>query len=502
MHVHVDVAVEPAIEAERGGPRTGIGQRGLTRLAHHVAEFSRQLQLALARQHTDLDGEQLTAGLGPRQSVRHPDARAVLERQVGVALRPERGGQLGRADDGGAHERSFRFALRHLAAQARQLALEVSHAGLTRPAVHQVAQRLVGDLDVFRFETCGGTLFGQQEALGDLDLLRLEVAGQPDDLHAVRERRRDRAERVRGADEHDLRQVEVHLEVVVVERVVLLGVEHLEQRARWVAAPVGAELVDLVEQEHRVSRARTAQALDDAPRHGADVRAAVAADLRFVTHAAERDADEAPAERARDGLAERGLAHAGRPHEAQDRRLVLARELQHRQVLDQALLHLLQAEVVLVQHLLHVGDVEVVARHRAPRQCRQPVDVAAHHGRLGRHEAHACQPFEFLHGLGAHLARHFGFADGLLKFVQLVGEFVLVAELFADRLQLLVEIELLLVLVHLRADLAFDLAFETHDLEFGRQRLGQEAQPDGRVGRLEQALLHRHLHQQVRGDGV
>ena len=63
-------------------------------------------------------------------------------------------------------------------------------------------------------------------------------------------------ERVRGADEHHLRQVEVDLEVVVVEGVVLLRVEHLEQRRRGVAAEVGAELVDLVEQEHRIACCR------------------------------------------------------------------------------------------------------------------------------------------------------------------------------------------------------------------------------------------------------
>ena len=46
------------------------------------------------------------------------------------------------------------------------------------------------------------------------------------------------------------------LEVVVGERVVLLGVEHLEQRRRGIAAEVVPELVDLVEHEHRVVRTR------------------------------------------------------------------------------------------------------------------------------------------------------------------------------------------------------------------------------------------------------
>ena len=58
-------------------------------------------------------------------------------------------------------------------------------------------------------------------------------------------------------------------------------------------------------------------------------------------------------------LRERGLADAGRADEAQDRALELLHERLHREVLEDALLHLLQAVVVLVEDLL--GLVDVVA---------------------------------------------------------------------------------------------------------------------------------------------
>ena len=61
--------------------------------------------------------------------------------------------------------------------------------------------------------------------------------------------------------------------------------------------------------------------LDDVARQRADVGAPVAADLGLVVHAAEADARELAAGRARDALAERGLADAGRADEAQDRAL-------------------------------------------------------------------------------------------------------------------------------------------------------------------------------------
>ena len=70
---------------------------------------------------------------------------------------------------------------------------------------------------------------GDQVPPGDLELLLFGVTGEADDLHAVHQRRRD-VQRVRGRDEHHVREVVVDLEIVVGERVVLLGVEHFEQR--------------------------------------------------------------------------------------------------------------------------------------------------------------------------------------------------------------------------------------------------------------------------------
>jgi hypothetical protein len=57
---------------------------------------------------------------------------------------------------------------------------------------------------------------------------------------------------------------------------------------------------------------------------------------------------------ARHALAERGLAHARGAHQAQDRRLDLVDALLHREVFEDAVLDLFQAEVVFVEHVL--GD--------------------------------------------------------------------------------------------------------------------------------------------------
>ena len=118
------------------------------------------------------------------------------------------------------------------------------------------------------------------------------------------------------ADEHDVRQVVLDVEVVVEERVVLFRVEHLEQRRRRVAAEVHRHLVDFVEQEHRVHRAGLLHHLDDLAGERADVGAAVAADFGLVAHAAERQPHELAVHGAGDRLGERGLADARRAGEA------------------------------------------------------------------------------------------------------------------------------------------------------------------------------------------
>ena len=120
----------------------------------------------------------------------------------------------------------------------------------------------------------------------------------------------------------------------------------------------GAELVDLVEHHHAVARAGLADRLDDVAGHRADIGAAMAADFRLVVHAAEADAHELAAHGARDRLAERGLADAGRTDEAQDRRLALRRELAHREIFDDPPLDLVEIVMVLVEDAPRLDDVD------------------------------------------------------------------------------------------------------------------------------------------------
>ena len=138
---------------------------------------------------------------------------------------------------------------------------------------------------------------------------------------------------------------------------VLLRIEHLEQGRGRIATIIGADLVDLVHHEDRVVGFDRLQPLDDAAGHRADIGSAVTADLRLIAHAAQRHPVKLAAHGPGDGLAERGLADAGRTDKTEDRSLGGLVQLAHRQILENALLDLVEAVMILVKHFLwHFSD--------------------------------------------------------------------------------------------------------------------------------------------------
>ena len=270
----------------------GQGQRRLGRFLHHVTELTGQDQLARTRHLGGLDEQDVPAHRRPRQARRH--ARH-FRSQRDLVLEPGR--TQDRVQVGCIHDHGLRLFLRDFHRRRTQcrtdLAFEVAHTGLARVVADDCPNRFVGQSRLPGLEAVGLDLALHQVAPGDLELFLLRVAWQVNDLHAVAQRSGDRIELIRRGDEHHLRKVEIHGKVVVAELRVLLGIEHFEQRARRIAMEAArAEFVDLVQHQHARTRLRPADGLDDVARQGADVGAAVAADLRLIMRAAQRHALE------------------------------------------------------------------------------------------------------------------------------------------------------------------------------------------------------------------
>ena len=380
-------------------------------------------------------------------------------------------------------------APRLLSANRPDRLLQLAHARLARVVADDVPHRILGKLDLLRRDPVLLDLARNQVAVGDMHLLLFAVALQGNHLHAVHQRRRHRVQHVRRADEQHLRQIERHVEVVVAEGVVLLRIQRLQQRRSRIAAEVPAQLVHLVEHDHRVVGFRPADALDDLAGQRADVSSPMAANLRLVVHAAQRDALELAAQRARNRPAQAGFAHARRPDEAQNRPLHVRLQFQNAQVVENAVLHLLQFVVILVQNLLGLANVDLRARALGPRQHRQPLDVVAGERVVGGHGRHARQARQLLQGLLLHVLGHAGGVDLLAQLLDLALALVLLAQLLLDGLELLAQIVVALRLLHLVLHLGLDLGAQLLHLDLLGQMLVQQLQPRRDAGRLQQLLL-------------
>ena len=268
---------------------------------------------------------------------------------------------------------------------------------------------------------------------------------------------------------------------------VLLRVEHLQHRRRRVAAVVGGELVDLVEQDDRVDRAGLLHRRDDAAGHGADVGAAVAANLGLVAHAAEADADELAAHRGGDRAAEAGLADARRADQAEDLGRAggadaVDRQLAHGQEVEDALL-----DRAPDRSGRHRGCARPRRDRAGPRSLVPGQRRARCRGRCGRRSprrrrrASAPGGSTSLQQLLLDLGRHAALGDPAAQRLDLVA--ALAAELVVDRLELLAQVVLALVLVDLVAHAVLDLPLERGDVDLAGEVDGDLLQPAQRIER-------------------
>ena len=222
--------------------RVGLeeAQGRLGRLLHDLAQLPCQPQVALAGHLGRLDEDDLAAHRRPGQP--HRDARTVdpLRRHVVEPPLAQRLADTGRVDTEGAVTDTL---LRHLggrpAQHAGDLALQVADPGFSRVLADDEADRFLGELHLLRQQPVRPELLGEEELDGDLQLFVLGVAGQLEHLEPIAERRRHGVQGVGGADEEDAGEVEGDVQVVVPEVLVLLRVEHLQERRGRIAAPVG-----------------------------------------------------------------------------------------------------------------------------------------------------------------------------------------------------------------------------------------------------------------------
>ena len=164
-------------------------------------------------------------------------------------------------------------------------------------------------------------------------------------------------------------------------------------------------------------------------------------------------------------------------------------ELAHREILENALLDLLEPVVVVVEDAPRLGDVDRRLRLGRPRQLDQPVEVRAHHRVLAGAFGHALETLQLLARLLLDLLGHLRFGDRLLELGDLRRALVAFAELLLDRAHLLAQQVLAVAVVDRLPGALVDLARDLQHLDAVRQQLEQLVEPRLEVEGLEQRLL-------------
>ena len=314
-------------------------------------------------------------------------------------------------------------------------------------------------------------LFGQEVFVHDVVFFVLGVTVKINDFQAVPQRAGNVGQRVGRRDKHHLGNIVRHVQKVIGKFLILFRVQQFQQGSRRVPAPIRTHFVNFVQQEHRVGAFGLADALDNAPRHRADIRPAVAADFAFVTHAAQRHTHEFAPQGPRNGFSQRRFAHTRRTRKAQHRPAQRVGQLVHGQVFQNAFFGFFQAKVVLVQNSFGFFQVQYVLGGFVPRHIHQPIQVRARHRGLRRERSHFGQAVHFFFG------RFFGSRRQAVLFdfgpqrVQFLLEIVLLAQFFLNGFHLLIQIVFFLVLFNLRADFGVDFFFQSQNFHFAGDEL-------------------------------
>ena len=222
--------------------------------------------------------------------------------------------------------------------------------------------------------------------------------------------------------------------------------------------------------------------------------------LTLVVHAAQTDAHVVAVECSCDALAQTCLAHAWRAVEADDWALEVILELQHSQVLQDTLLHLLHAVVVLVQAVLCALEVQRVLGTIVPWKAQDGLQIVELHVVVGRLYVDAVQLGQLLlKGLFHLLAPLLvlGLLLHALLVIQSHAGVVLVAQLVLQLSDFLAKEVFALLLVYLFLCAALYLLAQTCQLHQAVQVCQSLLCPLGLAGGRQHLVLHVVTYGQV-----
>ena len=308
-------------------------------------------------------------------------------------------------------------------------------------------------------------LLGDQMVLGDHQLFFIGIGAQLNDLHPVQQRSRHRIQSVGRGDEHHIGEVKGDLNVMVPIGTVLLSVQDFQKRRTGVTPVVGAHFIDFVQKQHRVGGSGLGHSGHDPPGHGTDIGLPMAPDVRLVMDTAQGNTNHFPVHAPGNGIRNGGFAHTGRAHQAQDLVLAFRGHFLDSHGLQNPLFHLFHAKMVFVKDFSCGSYIDPVFGFYIPGKVQHRIQIIAQDGGFRGAKGLLFELFGILHQLFLLLLRQVQGLDAGKVFIQL-RILVTFAQLFPNGLDLLPQIVIPLVLVHVGPGPVVDLGFQFQDLNF------------------------------------
>ena len=337
--------------------------------------------------------------------------------------------------------------------------------------------------------------------LGDHHLLLVGVGAQLDDLHPVKQRPGHGIQSIGGGDEQHIGKIIGNFQIMIPISPVLLRVQHLQQSRAGVAPVIRAHFVNFVQQKHRIAAPGLGHGVHDPAGHGSHIGLPMTPNVRLIVNAAQGNSRHFPVQRLGNGIGNRGLAHAGRPHQAKNLRRHLRGGLADGNSLQNPLLHLLHAEVILIQNPPGSVHVQPLLGSDVPGQLQHRVQIIAQNRPLGRAEGLLFQPLHVLEKLLFHVLIQFQALD--FRGVAFALVFVLaLAQLILNHLNLLAQIVIPLIFVHDLLGLLLNLRFQIQHLHLPVKKPQSHFQSADWVQLAQELSLVRELNAGILGNAV
>ena len=216
-----------------------------------------------------------------------------------------------------------------------------------------------------------------------------------------------------------------------------------------------------------------AHPLNHPARKGPYIGSPVTPDLGFVPYPAQGGPDELSSQGRRDASPQGCLPHAGGADEAEDRSLQVPYQGKDGDVIQDPVLHLLQAEVGLIEDFAGQSHIQVVFGLRHPGEAQNPIQIGPDHRRFRSHRVQVFQPVQLPLRPFLGLGREGRMAENGFQ----VGQFPLrCPQLLGDGFELLLEVHLPPPGIHLLLDLFVQLLLDPENLQFPHENLAEDLQ--------------------------